>query len=299
MENENTNVENSNIQEVSTNDTVQEESQKKLTFLEKVFKKKEIVVCIYGALIAIYPILNVLYNVLYQNSCEKFYHIPRQYFSSDIKYSIVYLFLIIIIVAMCGFPIFIRKLGAGKQTAIIPTISFAFLLGMCIGIINIYNLIELLRYLNFDSEFNRNIVLFINENAEVIVFIIIILAIISVVSITILDILKNRKNKVLNCILGVLFITSFFVSSMLMLYGTMAKLSVDISKKTQYEFVSIDDKTYAVLSEYDDKILVVEFEISDGRCILITESYQFIEKYTGVYTYIDMSLPPLIQSDVE
>ena len=48
--------------------------------------------------------------------------------------------------------------------------------------------------------------------------------------------------------------------------------------------MSEEKKEYVILTEYDDKILVVPYEkLDNGQYIFYTNKYYFIEKYQGVY----------------
>ena len=58
----------------------------------------------------------------------------------------------------------------------------------------------------------------------------------------------------------VILSVSLVASILVMLYGTMFKLSISIEDKTKYEFVTYDDE-YVVLSSYDEKILIVPIHL--------------------------------------
>lgn len=81
-----------------------------------------------------------------------------------------------------------------------------------------------------------------------------------------------------------------------MMYGTIIKLSVTVEDKTKYEIVNIDEESYVVLSECNDKLLVVPYEVTnDGQCIFKTKQYKFIDMYDGTYQYVDICSSPIIE----
>ena len=84
-------------------------------------------------------------------------------------------------------------------------------------------------------------------------------------------------------------------SVLLMLYGTIFKLSISIENKTKYEFVTYDNDEYVILSSYDEKLLIIPFEINEnGHYIFKTDQYLFSERYGGRYQYRDIKYSPKI-----
>ena len=80
-----------------------------------------------------------------------------------------------------------------------------------------------------------------------------------------------------------------------MLYGTIFKLSITIDDKTKYEFVTLKNNEYVVISSYDNKLLVVPFEINeDGLYVFKTKQYCFEESYEGIYEYRNIENSPII-----
>lgn len=83
----------------------------------------------------------------------------------------------------------------------------------------------------------------------------------------------------------------------LLIYGTIFKFYSSIKDNTKYEFVTYDNE-YVVLSRYDNKLLVVPYEVDDdGRYIFKTNQYQFKEPYDTIYKYIDIGDSPQIKKD--
>lgn len=85
-----------------------------------------------------------------------------------------------------------------------------------------------------------------------------------------------------------------------MIYGTIFKLGISVEDKTKYEVVTIDEEDYVVLSEHDDKILVVLYEVKEnGEYIFDTSKYWFYEKYQGIHRYINLKYCPEISKEGE
>lgn len=82
--------------------------------------------------------------------------------------------------------------------------------------------------------------------------------------------------------------------------GIILKFSIAIEDKTKYEFVTVEENKYVVLSEHEDKILIVPYEINEnGQYVFNTSKYWFCEKYQGTYKYIDMEICPKVIKDGE
>ena len=97
----------------------------------------------------------------------------------------------------------------------------------------------------------------------------------------------------------VILSVSLVASILVMLYGTMFKLSISIEDKTTYSSSYVTN-SYLVLSSYDEKILIVPFEIDEkGQYIFKTSQYLFGERYEGIYQYRDIKYSPRIDSNIE
>ena len=88
-------------------------------------------------------------------------------------------------------------------------------------------------------------------------------------------------------------------SLLLIIYGTFFKFYISIDDKTRYEFVTYDIE-YVILSTYDEKVLMVPFEIDEnGQYIFKTNHYIFGEPYEGIYQYKNIKYSPKIDKNVE
>ena len=172
---------------------------------------------------------------------------------------------------------------------------------MGIGVYNIYNLVEIIKQTQIYTKYGlfKMINCWIGDHAYFISIAVVVLGILSVFGITIIEEIKRIKWKKLKKLLGVLFLISITLSLILMVYGTMFKLSISIEDKTRYEFVT-DDGEYVILSTYEDKLLVVPFEINEnGQYIFKTYKYLFKDPYDVIYRYVDIEHTPQIQFNEE
>lgn len=68
----------------------------------------------------------------------------------------------------------------------------------------------------------------------------------------------------------------------------VSQITSTIDQKTKYEFITVDDNEYVILSEYKGKFLVVSFEKDRGEYIFNTNQYKFINMNQGLITYKDV-----------
>lgn len=271
------------------------------TLVEKILEKKQIIAGIVGCLPVAYSIIQFLYNLLYQIECEEFYGIPRKYFHSGVENRLVYLGCVILIIIFCVVPSIIKKRNEKATTSVRAmkayAIFLAIILGIEIGLINVYNLIVIMRQAYKTNTFFRNINQFLNENANITVVVVVFLGSIALLGITLIDEVTLIKWKIVKWIVNVIFSISFVASCLLMIYGTVFKLNTTIEDKTKYEFVTIMDQSYVVLSECEGKILIVPYKIGEnGRCSFETTTYSFFDEYEGTYEYIDLGDSPIIEN---
>ncbi len=85
------------------------EKQGKNSFVNYIISKKELITIMIGLCATLYPIVNTVYKIMYQNECEKFYGIPGKYFDSDIDNRLLYLLCIIILLFMGIMPTLLKK----------------------------------------------------------------------------------------------------------------------------------------------------------------------------------------------
>lgn len=273
----------------------------KTSILEWITSKEKIILGVAGALVAIHPILDFVYNLYYQLECENFYSIPGEYFHSSIDDKLVYLTCILILIVLCTVPFIVRKYDEKKQIQTKGTTAYfslvAIVLGLLIGIFNVCNLVEIMKRTYKTFDWVRNINDFLNKNATITVTIVIAAGIITWLTITLIDKIGAIKRSLIKNVIIVVFCLSFTTTILLIIYGVFFKLSISIENKTKYEFVTIDEEEYVILSEDDDKYLVVLYDVNEnGQYIFDTSKYWFYEKHQGSYQYIDLKDCPKINT---
>ena len=274
----------------------------KISIPEWLFAKKEIIVGIAGGLAALYPIVNFMYNLSYQSKCEGFYGVPGKYFHSTIDNRLLYLAYILILIIICVTPVIIRKYDEKKQVQVKGStvyISFvAAVVGMEIGFLNVYNLLEIMKQTHKTYDWIKSVNNFLDKNATITITVVIVAGTIALLGITLMDKLSVIKWKWIKIVINCVFIFSFVISLLLMIYGTIFKLGISVEDKTKYEVVTIDEEDYVVLSEHDDKILVVLYEVKEnGEYIFDTSKYWFYQKYQGTHRYINLKYCPEISKE--
>ena len=147
------------------------------------------------------------------------------------------------------------------------------------------------------NDFFRLINNWLDDHSYFTITVVVALGSISVLGITLMDNVKDIKWNWIKNAISAIFSVSLVISVLVMIYGTVFKLSVSIEDKTKYEFVTYD-KEYVILSLYDKKNLIVPFEIDKkGQYIFKTSQYSFGEPYDGIYEYRNIKYSPRIDSN--
>ena len=279
------------------------EKKEKNFIVEYIISHKEIIGGIYAGVDLLYTIVNEIYKIMYQNECEKFYGIPGKYFDSNVNNRLLYLCVIIIFLLISIVPTLMKKEGKKKKNVtesyLLDAVFLSVVIGECIGLINGYNLIEIMKQTNKTNGFFRGINSWVENHAYFTIMLVIGSGLISVLGITLIDELKNIKKNWIKKAVCVILLVALVASALLMLYGTMFKLSISIENKTKYEFVTYGEE-YVILSVYDKKVLIVPFEIDEkGQYVFKTNLYLFGEQYEGKYQYRDIKDSPRIDSDIK
>ncbi len=258
----------------------------------------------FGGVVTVYPIVNFIYNVFYQSECEKFYGVPSKYFHSSINNILIYLGGILILILLGASTIFLKKYDEKNNVKVKGVTLYVSVLaisvGLIFGLLNVYNLIEIMKQTHKTNDFFRSINIFLNNNAVLTIIVVIALSVIAWLGITLNDIINSIKSIRIKTTINIICVFSIVLSILLMTYGTIFKLSISIEDKTKYEFVILDKDDYVILSEYNDKFLIVKYEIdNNGQYIFDTSKYWFCEKNQGSYSYISLKYRPKVNFDKE
>lgn len=271
--------------------------------IEYIVSHKEVIASVLALCAAVYPIINATYKVVYQAECEKFYGVPGKYFNATIDNRLMYLGCVIILILIGVAPSIIKKYhekdGDLAKLALVESIFYSIIIGMEIGIFNVFNLVEIMKQTHKTHYFFRIINNWLDEHAYLTIIIVVVLGSISVLGITLIDRLKKIKWNWIRKVVCVVLYISLVVSILIMIYGTIFKLTISIEDKTKYEFVAYDEE-YVVLSVYNEKLLVAPFEINEnGQYIFRTGQYWFVEADEGTFRYRDIKYSPKVDWGVE
>ncbi len=279
---------------------MEEKTKSKKFKLDK--EKLELVLVLTSVIAFIYPILNYLYNFLYQKDCEKFYHINGTHFHTSINNWILYLGAIGLLFLMCFVPVFSKKFIDlfGDKSWISKVVKWIIPLymGFLIGVVNIDNFVKILRKID-GSMIAPYVGDMLNKiGAPVIVGIVILISVLSVVGVALSNRIDNIKKRRIRAILNGIVCFFLFLNLLILVMGTYFTLTSSVKDKRNYEVVSYEESNFIILSEKEESLLVAKYAIENGRYQIYTKEYYFIEKETGEYSYIEMKQEPRIVSDM-
>lgn len=278
------------------NDNLNETEQK-----NKIPVYSQIAAIVIAILTAGYPIVNSIYNMIYQIKCEDYYQIPKKYFNESVNYSLLYLGCIVLVTFAFASPIILKRSEEKRVDTSKLLIGLSILLslitGMFLGIFNIMNLYIVMHKIYEIGGIGQCIVLWLDYHPYFTIMAVIIAGILSVVGIALVHEIKGLKIKwIRNALLGLLLIT-LTISSMLMINAVVFQLEVTPEDRIRYEIIVNCDERYVVLSEYEDKVLVVKYEEEGEQIVFYTNEYCFLDKYECTYNYIELKTNPIIISE--
>jgi hypothetical protein len=272
-----------------------ENNLKKNSLVEKINDYSGSITFIATILAALYSVINYVYDFVFSISCEEFYKIPSSYFSANINRRLLYLGLIMLLILMFFFPALLRshekKHGKDTKTSLAYSVFLSVVLGIEMGFTNLYNLIEIMKATNNKNEFFAICNKWIDKNAYFVIVVIILFGSMSLVGLVFISEIKSKKIKK---IFTVIFLISFTISALLMIYGALLKLTSSIKDKTKYEIITNQENKYVVISKIEDNVLVVKYNIENNKIEFDTTEYLFLDKYNCNYSYIDFNMTPII-----
>ncbi len=265
-------------------------------------EKLELILALTGVIALIYPIMDYIYNFLYQKDCENFYHINGTHFHASINNRILYLSAIGLLFLMAFVPVFSKKYKNlfGDKSWLSKGIKWIIPLymGFMIGVVNIDNFVKILQKID-GSAIAPYIGSTLNKiGAPRIVGIVIVISVLSVVGVALSNRIDNIKRKWLRAMLNVIVCVFLFLNFLILVMGTYLTLTSSVKDKRHYEVVNYEGNNFIVLSEKEESILVAKYSFENDKYQIYTKEYYFIEKETGEYSYIEMKQEPSIVSDV-
>lgn len=250
---------------------------------------------IVSGIATIYVAINYFYNLMYQIECHKFYGIPGKYFTTDIGNKTLYLLFILLGIVALVYPRHVVKNIYNQEErkyfdkfcnkfSVIAIIASE---GISLAILNL-GLIIMICKIGGPWPCIQNIMLYIAQFPVVTINIVLYLSVALIILFTFYEKIKKIGFKIV-------FMILYLLEAVLIIYGIICSYYIKIENKIEYEFVSYQDKKYVVLSENDDKVLIVSFKIDDdGRYVFYTNKYRFIDICDGVYEYRDIQSKPII-----
>lgn len=239
----------------------------------------------------VYFAANYLYNQRYKQKNQSYYGIPSKYFQGSIEDKVFYLILVIILICIIFSSLLLLLLyknfiknRTAKSTDKLMAWIITVAMGFTFSILNIKNLFDIIEIIE-----KNKFTIFVNNHMFGASMIIVMLSIVEIICITYNDEIGSKRNekwkKYFNMFAWVIFGLSFIM----LIVALGVKFSYNAESKTIYETIVYEDKNMAILSDLDDKVLIVEYEINENKeTILKTYNYMIVDKENLVISYKDL-----------
>ena len=191
---------------------------------------------------------------------------------------------------------YIIKSGATKFEVKAYTLIVTIFAGLCMGLLNIYDLIFITEIPEKIFKLTEAGSKFINRHSNGIVWTTMILGMLSVVGVILFDDIWKIKKKSFRAAIQWISLIPILFTTILFSAGIYFKMSSGVEELRKYEIICDNNNQYVVLSNCDDKALVAPFNVDEnGQYVFYTSEYQFIDKYKGDFKYIVLNYKPIIQ----
>lgn len=235
----------------------------------------------------VYFVANYLYNQRYKQKNQSYYGIPSKYFQGSIEDKVFYLILVIILICIIFSSLLLLYNIKNRTDKIIDRLMVkitAFAMGVVFWILNIKNLFDIIEIIE-----KNKFTIFVNNHIFGVSMIIAMFSVVGIICITYNDEIGSKLNekwkKYFNMFAWVIFGLSFIM----LIVALRVKFSYNAESKTIYETIVYEDKNMAILSDLDDKVLIVEYEINENKeTILKTYNYMIVDKENLVISYKDL-----------
>ena len=235
----------------------------------------------------VYFVANYLYNQRYKQKNQSYYGIPSKYFQGSIEDKVFYLILVIILICIIFSSLLLLYNIKNRTDKIIDRLMVkitAFAMGAVFWILNIKNLFDIIEIIE-----KNKFTIFVNNHIFGVSMIIAMFSVVGIIYITYNDEIGSKLNekwkKYFNMFAWVIFGLSFII----LIVALGVKFSYNAESKTIYETIVYEDKNMAILSDLDDKVLIVEYEINENKeTILKTYNYMIVDKENLVISYKDL-----------
>lgn len=262
----------------------------------KILKNQRLIKILIGALVVLYPIANYIYSYIYKLQCESFYKLPGRYFSESIDNRLISIAILVVIFVTAFVPIEFmnryRKEGEESKYIIFISLFVSILQGLIL-VMNNMNIFIRIEKLDYKDNIMKFVINYLYKNVNLVLLPIIIMSVIFSLSMVLMTLIKQKLIKI---ILIIMLCVSYSVNFILFLCGIKIKMGTTIEDKTKYEIVTNMERQYIVLSEENEKVLVVEYRVKDDKYVFSTEKYLFLNKYDCEFSYIDTGVSPKIEN---
>lgn len=235
----------------------------------------------------VYFVANYLYNQRYKQKNQSYYGILSKYFQGSIEDKVFYLILVIILICIIFSSLLLLYNIKNRTDKIIDRLMVkitAFAMGVVFWILNIKNLFDIIEIIE-----KNKFIIFVNNHIFGVSMIIAMFSVVGIICITYNDEIGSKLNekwkKYFNMFAWVIFGLSFII----LIVALGVKFSYNAESKTIYETIVYEGKNMAILSDLDDKVLIVEYEINENKeTILKTYNYMIVDKENLVISYKDL-----------
>lgn len=242
---------------------------------------------IFTIITGVYYISNYVYNQTYKQNSEAYYGIPSKYFQGSIEDTVFYLILLIILIGII-FSLPIYKKFIKNRTDKISNILMAYMavaMGFVFSILNIKNLFEIIKVIE-----SNEVAIFVSNHILKISILITIFSVIGVICFTYNDEIESKLNNKWKKYFDTFIIIILSLFFIVLIKAMNVKFSYNnVENKTIYETTIYEDKNMAILSDLDDKVLIVEYEINENKeTKLKTYNYKIVDKENLILSYKDL-----------
>lgn len=244
----------------------------------------------------VYFVANYLYNQRYKQKNQSYYGIPSKYFQGSIEDKVFYLILVIILICIIFSSLLLLYNIKNRTDKIIDRLMVkitAFAMGVVFWILNIKNLFDIIEIIE-----KNKFTIFVNNHIFGVSMIIAMFSVVGIICITYNDEIESKLNEkwkmYFNMFTGVIFGLSLFM----LIVALGVKFSYNAESKTIYETTVYEDKNMAILSDLDDKVLIVEYEINENKeTMLKTYNYMIVDKENLVISYKDLGKKIIVEKE--
>lgn len=241
---------------------------------------------IFTIISVVYFVVNYFYNQMYKQKNQSYYGIPSKYFQGSIEDKVFYLILLIILIGIILSLLVHKKFIKNREDKIdnIIRIPVDIMMVFTFSFLNMKNLSDIIKSID-----NNRIKIFVNNHIFGVSMIIAMLSIVGIICIMYNDEIESKLNHKWKKYFNGFIIVIFSLFSIMLIQAISARFSYNAKSKIIYETTIYEDKNMAILSDLDDKVLIVEYEINENKeTILKTYNYMIVDKENLVISYKDL-----------